>query len=346
MRKIILITIVFALLVVPVSALDLSPPDAPVSAREFMPKSQENLGQGILEVFRDCMFYFRPDIKEAGRSCIAVLAVCILYGILQTVSASEKNTFALAAVCSVSLILLQSANSLIRLGLDTVSEISEYAKLFFPVMAAALAAQGGMTTSAQLYAGTVIFDTVLCNVISEILHPAVFLFLFSSIACSAIPNKSLKSMKDFVKASVIWINKSVLLLFTGYIGITGVISGAADSAAIKAAKLTISGVIPVVGNILSDASEAVLVSASAIKNSIGVYGFFAVLAVWLRPFLQIGTHYLVLKITGNLCAVMDGKDLSELVGSFADAMGMILAMTGATCIMLIVSIVCFMKGVG
>ena len=109
--------------------------------------------------------------------------------------------------------------------------------------------------------------------------------------------------------------------------------------------LTISGVVPVVGSILSDASEAVLVGAGTVKNAAGIYGLLAVLAVWLGPFVKIGTHYLMLKLTAGLCGIFGNKRMSELVNDFSTAMGFVVAMTGAVCLMLMISTVCFMKGV-
>ena len=40
--------------------------------------------------------------------------------------------------------------------------------------------------------------------------------------------------------------------------ITGVISGTVDAAALKAAKIGISGAVPVVGNIFADATETIV----------------------------------------------------------------------------------------
>ena len=117
-------------------------------------------------------------------------------------------------------------------------------------------------------------------------------------------------------------------------------------AALKAAKLTISGVVPVVGGILSDASEAVLVSAGVVKNAVGVYGLVAVAAIAMGPFLRIGVQYLLLKLTAAVCGVFGNKRTAELVGDFSTAMGILLAMTGAVCLLLLISMVCFMKGVG
>ena len=153
-------------------------------------------------------------------------------------------------------------------------------------------------------------------------------------------------MRDTIKWATTWSLKTILYIYTGYIGITGVISGATDAAALKAAKLTISSVVPVVGGILSDASEAVLVSAGTVKNAVGIYGLFAVLAIWIGPFLQIGSHYLLLKATGAICSVFGSKSGTVLVHDFCSALGLLLAMTGTISLMLLISLVCYFKGVG
>lgn len=80
-----------------------------------------------------------------------------------------------------------------------------------------------------------------------------------------------------VKNVVSWSLKTILTVFTTYMTVTGVVSGTTDAAALKATKVTISSVVPVVGGILSDASEAVLVSAGLMKNAAGIYGILAVL---------------------------------------------------------------------
>ena len=174
----------------------------------------------------------------------------------------------------------------------------------------------------------------------------IYLFLALATANSALGEPVLKQLRDLVKNGVSWALRILLTVYTTYMGITGVVSGTTDAAALKAAKMTVSGVVPVVGGILSDASEAILVSAGLMKNAAGLYGIFAVLAVFLGPFVKIGCHYLLMKGTASVCAVFGSKGLAELAGDFAGAMGLLLAMTGSACLMLLISTVCFMKGVG
>ena len=140
--------------------------------------------------------------------------------------------------------------------------------------------------------------------------------------------------------------KIVLYVFTGYLGITGVVSGAADAAAIKATKITISGAVPLVGGILSDASETILVTAGAMKSAVGVYGMLAFIAVWISPFLRIGIQYLLLKATCGICDVFGNKSANSLIRDFTTGMGVLLAATGTVCLLLLISTFCMMKGIG
>ena len=100
------------------------------------------------------------------------------------------------------------------------------------------------------------------------------------------------------------------------------------------------------GGILSDASEAVLVGAGTVKNAVGIYGMFAIIAIWIGPFLKIAAHYLLLKTTGAVCGIFGSKQITDMIQDFSSAMGLLLAMTGTVCLMLMISMVCFMKGVG
>lgn len=346
MKKLLMMILLIFALALPASAAEFTAPEVPDAGAEMMPENTDSFGEGLKELLQKAILYIRPDLAEASKVSMAVIAAVMMVSLLQSFSGSVKAAADLAGTTVIAAVLLLSANSLIRLGADTVTELSEYGKMLVPVMTAAMAAQGGVTSSAALYTGTAVFDSVLSSLISKLLVPMVYLFLALATASSAVGEEVLKKMRDFIKSSVSWCLKTLLTVFTTYMGITGVVSGTTDAAALKAAKVTISSVVPVVGGILSDASEAVLVSAGLMKNAAGIYGILAVFAVFLRPFLQIGAHYLMLKLTAAVCGVFGAKRMTELIGDFSTAMGLLLAMTGSACLLLLISTVCFLKGVG
>lgn len=346
MRKWIIFLLMAWVLMMPVSAMEFIAPEVPGDIQEYMPGDQETFGEGLWYIIKTALFQLRPNLAEASGTCLSIVAVVLLIRIVSDFSEETGLTVRLVGAVAISIMLLQPVNAMVQLGTDTIQSVSEYGKLLLPVMTAAMAAQGGTTSSAAIYAGTVLFDTVLTRLIAGVLVPALYIFLCLCVAGCALEQDILKKLRDFVKWLITTCLKWVLYIFTGYIGITGVVSGTVDASALKAAKLTISGAVPVVGGILSDASETILVSAGVMKNAAGVYGIFAVLAICVGPFLQIGIQYLLLKATAGICQMFGHKTSVTLVEDISVGMGFVLAMTGAVCVMLLVSIVCFMKGMG
>lgn len=329
---------------IPASATEFTAPEVPDSGQSLMPDDSSDFSAGATELLKKACSRIRPDLAEAVKLSTGLIASVVLISLLRTFSGISKAVVNLSGAVIVSFQLLTSANSMLRLGYDTVNELSSYGQLLVSVMAAALAAQGGVTSSTALYVGTTMFDTVLGSLIARLFTPMVFLFLSIGIGVYALGDETLKKLLDMVKGIIIWSLKTILIAYTAYMSITGVVSGTTDAAAMKAAKVTISTFVPVVGGILSDASEAVLVSVGTMKNAAGVYGILAAFAILLDPFLKIGAHYLVLKGTGAVCSVLEPKGIGGLIDVFSSAMGLILAMTGTCCLLLLISTVCFLRG--
>lgn len=345
MKRIFLLLIMVFLLAIPASATEITAPEPPEEAQKYMPEESASFGEDLWYVIRTAVSQLQPSITEAAGVCLSVIAVALLISILQNYAKEASGVCTLAGTLSIGLLLLKPVDALIRLGTATIAQISEYGKLLLPVMTAAMAAQGATTTSAGLYTATAFFDALLSAAITQLLVPMLYVYLCICTAYSAMGEGILNTFRQLLRWLMTWGLKIILYVFTGYIGITGVVSGATDAAAMKATKLTISGAVPVVGGILSDASEAILVSADILKSSVGVYGLVAIAAIVIGPFLQIGVQYLMLKLAGGICAAFPSGRLPELIKDFTGAMGLLLAMTGTVSLLLLISIVCFMRGV-
>lgn len=345
MRKGIILAVLFLLMVQPVSAMEFTAPTITGEAEAFMPANTESFAEGLWFVIKTATAKLQPSIAEAAEICIGLIAIVLLVSLLHNFSGAPLRVVSLVGTLGIAAQLIKPSNTLIHLGIQTVEEISEYGKLFLPVMTAAMAAQGGVTAATALYTGTAFFNALLTSGVSKVIVPMLCVYLCLSVANNTIREEVLKNLRNFIKWLMTWSLKIVLYIFSGYMGITGVVSGTADAAAIKAAKITISGAVPVVGGILSDASEAILVSAGIMKNAAGVYGLLAILAICIGPFFRIGVQYLLLKITSAVCSVFGVKQAVDMINDFSEVMGFLLAMTGTVCLLLLISTVCFMKGV-
>ena len=324
--------------------MEFSAPAAPDSAAEYLPKEADSFGEGLLNVLSAAVETFRPALREGVRCCLRALCAVLFITMAGQLS-QKKAALELAGVAAVAAILLQPSAELIELGVGTARELRSYGNLLLPVMASALAASGGVSSSGALYVGTAAFDAALSAAMTEVLVPVLGFYLALSIGYGAVGEAILGKLRDLCRWCMEWALKLTLYLFTGYMAITGVISGTADAAAGKAAKIAISGAVPVVGGILSDATDAVLLSASVLGGGAGIWGILTVIAIFCAPAIGIGVRYLLLKVTAALAASLGSGRCAALIGDFATAMGLLLALVSTQAVLLLISAVCFLKGV-
>ena len=320
-------------------------PSPPESAQKYMPEDTDSFFDGLWYILKQAIQEFQPNISESAVSCLKLIGIALLTSALTSANSSQKGIIEFAGILSIGVLILEPVGNLISLGAETMQELRNYGTLLLPVMTAAMAAQGGLSASASLYAGTTAFNAFLSNTTTILIIPGIYISLALAIADNALGMNTLTDIRKLIKGIIVWVLKIVLYVFTGYVAVSGVINGTADAYAIKATKIALSGSVPVVGGIISDASEAILVSAGLVKNSVGVYGLLAILSICVGPFLRIGIQYLMLQLTASLCSVFGSKRVVGMIRELGSATGILLAATGTLCLLLLISIVCFMKGV-
>lgn len=310
---------------------------------EDTPSFWENAGDTILNAFGQV----NGSLKSALRLCAILLALVLLCAIAELSSSQKKaGAITVAGALGICAVFIGTANTMATLASDTVDHVSSYSAMMLPVLASASAMSGGMATSSALYAGTVAFSELLMQLISKLLIPALYFFFAVCTAEAALSSELLSEIREFIGWLISKTLRIIVYIFLGFLTISGVIGGAADAAAIRATKATLSGMVPIVGGIISDASETLLASAAILKSSVGVFGMIVVLAICIVPFFQIGIQYLMLKVTAAVSGTIGLKPHISLLKNFSSGMGYLLAMCGTCCFLLMISFVCFIKVVG
>lgn len=363
MRRIVLLLLIALTLSIPVSASELDrelyeATEADTLSDGLTEEQQELMGDtsltestdffsSVQSLFSKALLHSGGALQTAVSTAAMVLAVCLACGLCGTAEPSAPvRSVTMAGLLAITALCTGGLNSLIRLGAETIQNLSAYAQLLLPVLSAASITSGALTSAPALYAITVLFSDLLLSIITNILIPLLYGFLAMALADCLIGTSALKRFRELLSWIVRTVLKTILYVFTGFLAITQVISGTADAMSAKAAKLTISGMVPVVGSIISDASETVLVSASLLKNSLGVFGMLAVLSICILPFIKIGIHYLLMKMTAAIAGTIAQDSLVSMLDAISEALGLLLAMTGACALILLISTVCSLKVVG
>lgn len=302
-----------------------------------------NLNGGLNDLLETGTEALHGVVKKAMRSGLLLLAIVLLTGLADGASAlSAGKTIQgapVAAALAITAVAVTDANTLIGLGNEVIEKMELFSKVLLPTVAAATAASGSPGGAAAKQFAVMLFSDVLMTLINRLLLPLVYAYIAACTAYAAIGNEGLKRIASTLKWVVTSVLTTVLLAFVGYLTVSGVIAGTTDAITIKATKFTVSSVVPVVGGILSDAAETVLAGAGILKNSVGVFGMLVVLGMCIVPFLQLGVHYLMYKITAALAATVADSRVAGLIDGIGGAFGLVLGMTGACALLLLVSMV-------
>ena len=280
-------------------------------------------------------------IRKALRSGALLLAVVLFCSLAEGMGAGQGpvNGVALVGALAVTAIATADANSLIGMGREAIEHMDSFSKLLLPAVTAAASAAGSPSGAVARQLATMLFSDLLITLINRVLLPLVYTYIAACVAWAAVGNEGLKRVAATLKWAVTTVLTGTLILFVTYLTISGVIAGTTDALTVKAAKFTMSSMVPVVGGILSDAAETVLAGAGVLKNTVGVFGMLVVIGICLVPFLQLGFHYLTYKVSSALSAALSGSRVAALIDQIGGAFGLILGMTGACALLLLISMI-------
>jgi len=328
--------------------------ELPEELRSALPEEAEDLlegidpsdaggwSEGLERILSYLMDGFGGVLRRQMRGAAAVLLAVILCAVVENLyqGAGGKTPLFLtmAGALSVAALTVGDLDSLMGLGRETIGQLSLFGKVLLPTLAAATAVSGAVTTAAFQQVTTVFLVNLLLQLIEEILMPMLYLYVGVLTASCCTGESRLGAVAEGLKKLLSWLLSTALLLFTVYLSVARVVSGAVDGAAVKVAKTAISGVVPVVGGIIADAAETVLAGAGLLKSSIGIFGMLGILAACAYPFLQLGVQYLLYKLAAFLSSAVGAPSLCKLIDGFGGAFGLVLGMTGACALLLLVSV--------
>ncbi|HIT31347.1 MAG TPA: stage III sporulation protein AE [Candidatus Enterenecus stercoripullorum] len=282
-------------------------------------------------------------VHRAVRSGVLILLILLLCGVVDSLQSGLGRqgvpAAALAGTLAVTAVAVADVNSLLGLGREAIGNMTSFANVLLPTVAAVTAATGAVTGATVRQMAAVLFSDALVNLINGLLIPLLYGYIAACVANAALGNEGLKRVAGLFKWAVTTILTTVMLAFVGYLTVSGVVAGSADAMTVKATKFAISGAIPVVGGILSDAAETILASAGVLKGTVGVFGMLTILAICLLPLLQMAVHYLLYKVAAALSATVGTGPLCSLVDQIGGAFGLLLGMTGACCLLLLIALV-------
>ena len=108
---------------------------------------------------------------------------------------------------------------------------------------------------------------------------------------------------------------------------------------LKTAKLAVSGAVPVVGGVISDATETMLSGAALLRSSIGIFGMLCVAAICFVPFVRAGASYLCYKAGAAVLSPLCSDGMKRFLENVGTGFGLLLGMLSTCCMILFLELV-------
>lgn len=297
--------------------------------------------EGALKRLAESFFEkLRSSLKAnltAAASVIAIAAAVSL-GLAFCDDGRIKLYINAIGVCTLAVILIGRMDSIVSEITAALDRLRDYSKAAIPAVFAAAAAGGAAVSAGAKYSAVCMALDVLMNTAHDLILPLINAFMALALSSAIFDNSILTGLKRMVKWCAVTVMTGLTLAFSALIGLTGLVTGSVDAVAVKTARTVISGTLPVVGGIVSDAASAVLSSAALLRNTAGAVGMIAVCALCVGPFAALLVKSLMMKAGSAVCEAVPGLSLSRFLSDMGTAVNMLLGLLGCSTVMFFVSL--------
>lgn len=212
---------------------------------------------------------------------------------------------------------------------------------FLPVYSGVLAAGGEWNAGA---AANGFLLTVLCFIAQAVtlwLQPLLRSYLAISMACGISSRKSLFEgctlTGRLLRQAIGWAGKA----FAALMSIQRVVTVQLDRSASRLGQL-LTGSVPIVGQALSNAADAVLAGMQLLKSTLGIAALLSIGAEFAPLYLGLLIHLLFLSCCGWLAGIGGLEYCHKLLQCFAEAVRCMAAVTALFFMLFVVGIALLM----
>ncbi len=288
------------------------------------------------------------NIKEALSTIVSVMIIVIIHSILKAISENlgnenvSKIAYYIEYILIVALIMTNFSNIITEMKL-AVQNLTSFANTLIPLMITLMITTGNIVSSGMLEPILLLIITFISNFMTNILIPIILVSTALGIISKISDQAQVGRLSKFLNSSMVWILGTVLTLFVSFTSLQGGLTSSIDGVTAKAAKTAISSVVPVVGSILGDAVNTIMGCSNIIKNAVGVVGIIVIIAICIKPILQLAILSITYYLGSALCEPVADEKVIGIMEQMGGTFKIFLAVMCAMTVLLIIGIAIVMK---
>ena len=288
------------------------------------------------------------NIKSALTTIASVMVVVIIHSILKAISENlgNENVSKIAYYIEYILIItlvMTNFSTIITEMKSAVQNLTGFANTLIPLMITLMITTGNIVSSGMLQPILLLLITFISNFMTNILIPIALVSTALGIISKISDQAQVGKLSKFLHSSMVWILGTVLTLFVSVTSIEGGLTASVDGVTAKAAKTAISSVVPVIGSILGDAVNTIVGCSNIIKNAVGMVGIIVIIAICIKPILQLAVLTVTYYLGAALCEPIADEKIVGILEQMGGTFKIFLAVMFALTALLIIGIAIVMK---
>lgn len=333
------------------SAFEVSMPDLSDLADESILTDEEASGESAVSITDKLWSALTGGVKHGLKGALPLLAAAVavlaLSSAVLPIIKDEQGS--VSAACSlISLLALTAA--VYPSCVAVMKYIAECAACLANVMTAVASActtlyvlEGAAAAASVNASSMLLMGTVLQVISSGALMP----FMQSALALAvagALPGVSdLSGISKFVKNTLTTVMAFVFTLygFANYLQTS--VATSADSYAYRTMRFSAGVMIPVIGNMLGEASRTVSGSIAVMKATVGSAGVAAVSALLLPPVLTVLLYRLALNMASAVAGILGCEREKRFLSDVSGIFGVLFALVSGIAITEVITLAMFIR---
>ncbi len=309
---------------------------------DYLSESEVSGGKHI-NVFEKTLMIITDTLKDNGKSIVksfgAILSVVLLSCVMNAMKFGESQ--ALEQVCSfISVLAISGVTYSVLYNLFVFIKAALEALVLsmtslMPVMASLYVYGGSVSQGAAGASSLALFLTILSTINARVLLPLLQISFALCIVGATPGSVNLSAVNNLVKNTATTLMAFVFMLLGFALYIQTSIASASDTFVTRSVRFATGVFVPVIGNMLGDASRTVIASVSVVKGTVGAVGVVIILSIVLPPLLIVILHKFLLLLCSIAAKTLGCERESVLLYDLGNVMNVLLALvcgSGAVCI--------------
>lgn len=288
------------------------------------------------------------EIKNQFTLVGSIIVIIVIHSILKSISDGLENegiskvSYFVQYILIVTLIM-KSFSGIVSDIRDTTENLVGYSYSLIPLLISLMMFTGNLVSASAIQPILLLMVTFIGTFISDFLLPMVLIGTALGIISKISDKVQIDKLAKTFKSSTVWILGIVLTVFTGVLSMESSLTGKVDGITTKTTKAIVTNAIPVVGKILSDASETVLGSGIVLRNAVGLIGVIVIIGICATPIIKLGILTALYQILSAVCEPIADKKIISIIEQMRDTFKVLLGMVCAISVMLIIGVTIVIK---